>query len=305
MDKTRLRLIQHASAWAALGLLYGCDAFTDEASTSASHTFSVAPAETNGVLQPVGGAGLPKAAALRMREENRYGLVLVVPNDLEQRNRLGTTLEQVMLATEGIFSIGREQNGMTIVSSKLWLATLSEFVVSCVPEWKTEGGSGARALIVNPNGQIMSATDLHGGGPLAFVHEIRALCAQEPGASERAAGVDPEALRRLEQYLETRDLALLEQDATESADAYDLLHSLVIECLPAMSQHLLSEASRRPETLDLAFWPHSFEGFIEHQESAPVIHGVKWNYEAYDACPWCGMGYIPAEKRVFDTFLDE
>ena len=313
MDKTRLRLIQYASAWAALGLLYGCSALTDSHATDEAYSFSAASADANGVLQPVGGAqvlaretvggkGLPKAAALKMRAEQRYGVVLVVPKDPEQKNRLGTTLEQVMLATEGILC---HLSSMSIQSDAIWLATLTECVVSCVPEWKTAGSSGARALLVDPDGKIVAETELQLESPDGLVHEVNALFAQEPFASEQAAKVDPESLVLLERYLESDGMDLSVLNASGGEGSFDDLNAIVTDCLPALSQNLPTEGGYGMLTLVRSLKQYGFEGLSEHRDSAPIVHGVKWSYESYPGCQLCGMGHIPAEKRIFDTFLDE
>ena len=316
MDKVQLRLIQYASAWAALGLLYGCNALTDSPASQETYSFSAASAETNGVLQPVGGAqvlehesvggkGLPKAAALRMRAEDRYGIVLVVPKDREQRDALGSALEQAMLAAEDAYVRPDGWNELTFESDVLWLATLTEFVVSCVPEWRSDSDANPRALLVSPGGEIICATELHMDKPSTLVREVRELCAQEPYASQRAAQVDPKALAHLDRCLEAGGPLAEELDVVEGESPWHPLRALLVECLPALSHRLLAAD---PDAMDLLYqmlMENRFAGLVEHRESTPVVHGVKWNYANYNGCAWCGMGYFPAERRIFDTFLDE
>lgn len=303
MDKTPLRLIQHASVWAALGLLYGCDAFSDPALAMAGHTFSVRPVGMG--LETIGGRGLPEAAAQRMRAENRYGLVIVVPKDRKKAESLGAILEQAMRATERLSTLMPEQNGMTYRSNMIWLATLSEFVVSCVPEWKGYDAPGTRALLVNPQGEIVGSTPLRLVGTESLVSELHQLCSNELFVAEQVAKLDADAIDRFEHYLKEGDVVAPGLYGPKRDEALARWSALVKECLPAISPLLRETDESVLYRLADAFRTLHLDGGTEHQTSTPVIHGVQWDYEPYDSCPVCGMASLHPERRHFDKFLDE
>ena len=249
-----------------------------------------------------------------MRAEGRYGLVLVVPKDEAQRAQLGAVLGSVMLSTES----GGLRGRMSPLPRSLeiqWLLTLTEFVVVCVPEDAAGTHSGPSALLLSPEGQVEAADRLTLDGPDGLVQQIRELCSREPSFSERAARVDAEALAELEGHIESGELFELDMEAKDWVDDWwataDRVNELILECAPALAVRLLEEGDSLYPLMYEVFRQPKFQGVGElaslsaEKGPPPAVHGVMWSYEHYDACPGCGMFSYPAEKRVFDHFLDE
>ena len=291
-------LLRHAPILAALGLLHGCDAH--EVTTGA---FAL-DASTLAVLQ-LGELQLPAEAVERMRAEQKYGLVFVVPSDPERRETLGRLLEDVMLTTEAGL-VSEFMTSPTWHVRFIWLATLTEFVVSCVPVDQAPGDNGARALLVSPQGEVVAERTLSLSASDDFILEVRELCSQEPAATQRAATVDEAELERFEQTLANWDDADYGSYGAEYEEALANFSEQAAACLPAMSNVLGNPQHEAWSVLDRAFWYHPFSGWNESEGCATtIIHGVDWKYEGYDPCPLCGMAYVPSSKRVFDHFLDE